>query len=391
MSSRVLLTTILLLALPALAQSRDVDVATEGALRAAIERADPGTTVRIAPGRYRLSRRLTVGPGSSGTARRPVVIRPRGRVGSVVIDAAGAEEAFHVTGARHVHIRGLRITNGDYHAIKIDAPSRHIRVIGNRMWDNTRGAGLGNQFSAIKGGGRCVAAGCAARVIVDGNLILQRRRFRGTNFQGIDCNACVGWRVRRNRVLNIRGARLAGTGIQFKSGSAGTVITRNTVIGSGLVGINYGGFGTPAWGNRRHEHVGGIVSNNVVVRSADAGISVIDTVNAKVLNNTLWGNGFTPDVRVGARNLVYRNNILDRPLNLRDGTRARTAGNLVLGAPRATGLFVAARRGNLRLRRTARRAIDRGAPVGRLVGVDRDGRRRPQGRRIDIGAYERAR
>ena len=374
---------------PAPADATIRDVRTAAQLRATIAAAKPGTTIRLAPGRYRLTRRLTLGPDQSGTRGRPVVIRARGRAGSALIDARGAEEAFHVTGARYVEIRGLAITNGDYHAVKVDAPSHHIRVIANRLWDNTRGAGLDNQFSAIKGGGQCVAAGCARAVTVDANVIFQRRRFRGTNFQGIDCNACVGWRVRRNRISNIRGAHLAGTGIQFKSGSAGTVIARNTVTGSGLVGINYGGFGTPAWGNRAHEHVGGIVKNNVVTRSADAGISAIDTVNGKVINNTLWGNGFTPDVRVGARNLVYRNNILDRPLNLRDGTQARTGRNLHLASPRATGLFVRARRGNFRLRASARRAIDRGAAVGRLVRVDRDGRRRPQGRRVDIGAYER--
>ena len=374
-----------------MAQARTVDVRTEPQLRQAIERAKPGTTIRIAPGSYRLTRRLTIGSKSSGTAKKRVVIRPKGKTGSVTVNAAGAEEAFHITGARYVDIRGLKITNGDYHAIKIDAPSRYIRVIGNRMWDNTRARDLNSQFSAIKGGGQCAGVRCAARVLVDNNLIFQKKRFRGTNFQGIDCNACANWRVRRNRIINIRGAGLAGTGIQFKSGSVGTIIERNTVVGSGLVGINYGGFGTPSWGNRTHEHIGGIVKNNVVTTSADAGISVIDTVNGKVLHNTLWGNGFTPDVRVGARGLIYRNNILDRPLNLRDGTKAKTARNLVLGAPRATGLFVGAKRRNFRLRASARKAIDRGAGVGRLVRVDRAGVRRPQGRRVDIGAFERTR
>lgn len=390
MNPRALLAvTVGVLALAVVAQAQARDVRTEPQLRAAIGQATPGATIRIAPGRYRLTRRLTIGRRSSGTARKKVVIRPRGKAGSVVIDAAGAEEAFHVTDARHVDIRGLWITNGDYHAIKIDAPSRYIRVIGNRMWDNTRGSGLSNQFSAIKGGGRCPSAGCAARVTIDANVIFQKKRFQGSNFQGIDCNACVAWRVRRNRIANIRGTTLAGTGIQFKSGSAGTVIARNTVTGSGLVGINYGGFGTPAWGNRTHEHVGGIVKNNVVTRSADAGISVIDTVNGKVLNNTLWGNGFTPDVRVAASNLIYRNNILDRPLNRRDGTRAKQGGNLVLASSSARGLFLGAKRGDFRLRASARRAINRGVSVGRLVRVDRSGRKRPRGGRIDIGAYER--
>jgi len=284
-----------------------------------------------------------------------------------------------------VTVRGLHITGGAYHGIKVDAPARHVRIEGNRIWDNTRSGDLESQFSAIKGGGTC-DPGCVADVLVEGNVITQVRRFRGNNFQGVDCNSCLRWVVRANRVTNIRGATLAGTGIQFKSGSVGTVIERNVVINSGLNGINYGGFGTPAWGRQAHEHVGGVVRNNVVTRSADAGISVIDTVNGRVLHNTLWGNGYTPDVRRYARGLVYRGNILDRPLNLRDGTRARVGGNLVLRSPREAGLFVSAARGDLHLRATARRAIDRIAPG--LVADDLDGTRRPAGARADIGADE---
>jgi hypothetical protein len=314
-----------------------------------------------------------------------VVIRPLAATGSVTVDANGHEEAFFVAGARYVTIRGLRITGGAYHGIKVDAPAHHVRVEDTRLWDNTRSTDLGSQFSAIKGGGTCDPS-CVSDVLVEGNTITQVRRFGGNNFQGVDCNACLRWTVRANRITNIRGAALAGTGIQFKSGSVGTIIERNLIIGSGLNGINLGGFGTPAWGRQAHEHVGGVVRNNVVTRSADAGISVIDTLNGRVVHNTLWGNGFTPDVRRYARGLVYRNNILDRPLNLRDGTAARTGGNLVLRTPREAGLFAGAARGDLHLRATARRAIDR-APPG-LARDDLDGVRRPSGRRPDIGADE---
>lgn len=158
------------------------------------------------------------------------------------------------------------------------------------------------------------------------------------------------------------------------------------MIGSGLNGINLGGWGNPAWGNQAHEHVGGVVRNNFVSRSADAGISVTDSVDGTVVHNTLWNNGFTPDVRRFARGLVYKANILDRPLDLRDGTAATVAGNLVLRRPGDASLFVDAARGDLHLRPTARVAIDR-APRG-LARADIDGRRRPVGPRPDIGADE---
>ncbi|MCC6831608.1 MAG: right-handed parallel beta-helix repeat-containing protein [Thermoleophilia bacterium] len=373
------------LALVPAASAATVTVRTEPQLQAAVAAARPGTQIALAPGRYVLTDRIRVTPAGSGTAAAPVVIRPLTVPGSVTIDANGHEEAFFVNGAHHVTIRGLRITGGAYHGVKIDAPAHHIRIQGNRMWDNTRSGDLGSQFSAIKGGGTCDPA-CVSDVLVDGNTITQVRPFGGNNLQGVDCNGCLRWTVRANRITNIRGAELAGTGIQFKSGSVDTVIERNVVIGSGLVGIVYGGFGTPAWGKQTHEHVGGVVRNNVVTRSADAGISVIDTVNGRVVHNTLWGNGYTPDVRRAASGLVYRNNILDRPLNLRDGTAARTGGNLVLRTPTEAGLFTAAARGDLHLRATARRAINRALPG--LVRNDLDGVRRPLGPRPDIGADE---
>ena len=58
----------------------------------------------------------------------------------------------------------------------------------------------------------------------------------------------------------------------------------------------------------------------------------------------------------------------------------------MLRSPREAGLFVSAARGDLHLRATARRAIDRIAPG--LVADDLDGTRRPAGARADIGADE---
>lgn len=368
---------------PAAARAATVSVSTEPQLQAAVTAARPGTQIVLRRGVYRLSDRLRFTPANAGTAARPVVLRAE-RPGVATLDANGNEEAVYVSGGSHVTIQGLHITGGAWHGVKVDAPAHHIRIVGNRIWDNTRG-GPDGQASAIKGGGQCAPA-CVAQVTVERNVITQVAPFTGDNFQGVDCNACDRWVVRGNLITGIRGSRLAGTGIQFKSGSVGTLIERNTVRGSGLNGINLGGFGTPAWGNQAHEHVGGVVRNNVVTGTADAGISVMDSVNGTVVHNTLWNNGYTPDVRRYARGLVYRANILDRPLNLRDGTTARASQNLVLASPADASLFVNAAKGDLHLKASARRAIDR-APA-RLAPNDLDGERRPKGARPDIGADE---
>lgn len=310
----------------------EVTVSDAKGLVSAAATLGPGKTLLLAPGTYVLPHRITLSQGGSADA--PAVIAAAGGPGTVVVDAAGAEEAFLVMGACFLRIEGLTITGGACHAIKVDPPSTDVVLANNRLYDNTRTRNLADQVSAVKGDPRTL------RITVEGNTVEQLSAFAGTNFQGIDCNAGADWIVRGNTVRDIRGAALSGSGIQFKSGSVRTVIENNLVLRCGLNGIVYGGFGTPAWGGQTYEHVGGVVRNNVVVGCADAGITVINTLDGKVLNNTLFNNGVNPDVRIAARNLEFRNNILDWPLLFRDGTTALKANNAILPKPTDGSWFV---------------------------------------------------
>jgi len=314
------------------APAGDVTVTDVRGLVSAAGSLGPGKTVLLAPGTYVLPHRIVLSQG--GSAEAPAVLAAAGSPGSVVVDASGAEEAFLVMGACFVRIEGLTITGGACHAIKVDPPSTDVVLSNNRLYDNTRTKNLDDQVSAIKGDPHAV------RVTVEGNTVEQLTAYAGTNFQGIDCNGGTDWIVRGNTVRDIRGAALSGSGIQFKSGSLRTVIENNLVVRCGLNGIVYGGFGNPAWNNQTFEHVGGIVRNNVVVGCADAGITVIKTTDGKVVNNTLFNNGRNPDVRIEARNLEFRNNILDWPIELRDRTSAVKANNLVLPKPSDGSWFV---------------------------------------------------
>ena len=200
----------------ALRPPADVTVNDVKGLVSAAGALSPGKTILIAPGTYVLPRRLALSTG--GTAAAPAVLAAAGAPGSVIIDANGAEEAFLVNGASFLRIEGLTITGGACHAIKVDPPSTDVVIVNNRMYDNTRTSRLTDQVSAVKGDPG------AARVTVENNLVEQIASFGGDNFQGIDCNAGVDWIVRGNTVRDIRGVGVSGSGIQFKSGSVGTVI-----------------------------------------------------------------------------------------------------------------------------------------------------------------------
>jgi hypothetical protein len=364
-----------------------VEVATAAALSSAVAAAHPGTVVCLAPGTYALGAPLRLGAAQSGTAGAPVVIRARDGAGTAVLDGTGAEEVVAVT-ASHLVLRELELVNGNYHAVKIDPPASDLSIVGNRMHDNTRAdRGDGAQFSAVKG---CCKV---ERVELAGNAIWQSVPFTGSNIQGIDCNGCGYWTVRGNAVRGIHaapGSSAVGVAVQFKSGSLGTVVEANDLSDSGI-GISLGGFGNPAaWGYDPYwEHVGGVVRNNVIRGCVDAGISVILAKDGRVLNNTLHANGFTPDVRRGADNLRYWNNVLDRALNLRDGTTADRQGNVVLASPSDPAPFVDAAGGDLHLGPGAAAFVDRGVDPQGWVPTDHDGTARPRGAGWDVGAYER--
>lgn len=334
----------------------EITVSDVKGLVAAVAGIGPGKTILLAPGTYVLPHRLPLTVGGSAAA--PAVIAAGGS-GTVLIDANGAEEAFLVNGACFLRIEGLSITGGACHAIKVDPPSTDVVIANNRMYDNTRTTTLNSQVSAVKGDPG------ALRVTVENNIVEQLATFGGDNFQGIDCNAGTDWIVRGNTVRDIRGAALSGSGIQFKSGSLNTIIENNLVLRCGLNGIVYGGFGNPAWNKQVFEHVGGVVRNNVVAGCADAGITAINTCDGKVENNTLFNNGVEPDVRVKAKNLEFRNNILDRPILLRDGTTAAKVNNVVLPKPSDAGWFVNAEGMDFRLRAGAPLAPELGANLTR--------------------------
>src|SRR6185437_14608442 len=373
-----------------------VTVNTVTALFSAVAAAKPGETINVAPGTYVFPDRLRLNTSNPGVSGSPITLIAQQGPGTVTFNANCNEEGIYVAGASFWIVDGFKITNGQYHGIKIDNGSTDIVLRNNVIFNNTcawnAAADPTEQYSGVKGGGTGPVNGLyAERVTLSNNEIyLQNSGYGGTNLQGIDCNGCKDWTVDHNYVhdMTTTNATLSGTGIQFKSGSAGTMIDSNRVARCGLVGIDYGGFGTASWGGETHQHVGGIVRNNVVWGNADAGISAVDTQDGKVYNNTLFNNGHAPDVRVASVNLSYKNNILDAALDLRDGTTASSSNNLALSAPSNGSLFVNATGADFHLASTAAAAIDQGASLPADVPVDADGLSRPQGAAFDIGAYE---
>ncbi len=213
---------------------------------------------------------------------------------------------------------------------------------------------------------------------------------------GIDIHKGVNWLVRDNLFRNLRTpadqAGMAEHAIHFWKRCAtrpqNIVVERNEVvncdrgIGFGL-GDAPGGFQGGASVIRNN-----LVFNDGIGPRTDVGIGLEHASDVLVDNNTVVVAGYWAPIEyrfAGSSNLVFRNNLVNRPLRLRDqAPPARLDHNLERVEAAWFRDFAA---GDLRLSAAATPAIDAGVALTDFT-EDADRRPRPQGAGWDVGAYE---
>ncbi len=213
---------------------------------------------------------------------------------------------------------------------------------------------------------------------------------------GIDIHKGVNWVVRDNLFRNIRTPAgqpgIAEHAIHFwkrcPTREQNIVIERNGIIncdrGIGL------GLGSSDGG---HQGGASAIRNNMVFNDGagphtDVGIGLEHASHVRVDNNTVIIEKYWAPMEyrfAGSSNLVFRNNLVNRPIQLRDGAPlpAQT-NNLERFEP---AWFQDFQGGNLRLSTAAKPALDQGTTLDDFH-EDVDGRPRPQGTGWDIGASE---
>jgi hypothetical protein len=154
----------------------------------------------------------------------------------------------------------------------------------------------------------------------------------------------------------ITGAR-NGYGVQLYPSSDGVLVAFNTIAGNAHDGVIIGSDGSTTTN-------GATVVNNVIAH------------NGRYAVSTYWGGA------TGHGNVVRRNVVWGNGEGEFSGDGAAFSDNLVRN-PR----FVDEKAGDYRLR-AGSPALGRALP-GYVRVRDLDGRRRPEGRRADLGAYER--
>lgn len=203
---------------------------------------------------------------------------------------------------------------------------------------------------------------------------------------GLDAHGARNWVVRNNVFKDIASpsSSVAEFAVHFWNGSADNVVERNQIIDCDR-GI---GFGMQGRGNSA-----GVIRNNMIYHSAngdpfaDVGISLMESQNTQVYNNTVFlEHPFQWAIEyrfANTRGVLIVNNLTNKSIASRDGGSG-TTGNNVTNAE--ASWFVKASAGDLHLASKRTSVVDSGRAVSGLSD-DYDGQARPSGA-IDIGADE---
>ncbi|MEM7706525.1 MAG: chondroitinase-B domain-containing protein [Pseudomonadota bacterium] len=330
------LTVCLLLALGG-AGHAGVAVDSVTGLTDAIANAQPGDTITIAPGRYRIAAtRISV--NVPGTSTQPITVRAQalGQV-QIVWDSAGSfVEGFLISAPwwrfENLDIEGICVNDSDCeHAFHVVGDADFTVIRNNRLH------GFNAMLKANQTGGQF-----PDDVLVEGNELFNASSRNTANpVTPIDVVGGRRWILRSNTIYDF--AKAGGNQISYaaflKGNSKDGVIERNLVMcerfhsGQIRLGLSFGGGGSGPPGICEEntctpEHEGGIMRNNLIINCpADVGIYLNEAADSEVHHNTLFNNTGI-DVRFAASNVDLRNNLLMGQIRNRDQGVSSEQGNL---------------------------------------------------------------
>jgi len=255
-------------------EARTVRVQTSDELRKAVAEARPGTTVLLAPGRYRGGLVFNDLKGAKG---KPIVIAAEDSENLPVIE--GGNSCLHLTDPQYVELRQLVFTGARINGLNIDdggtysTPAQHVVLSGLLVRDN----GAKGNHDGIK------LTGLDDFRIE--NCTVERW---GKNGSGIDLVGC-----HRGVIVDSKfreGDKVFGNAVQTKGGSSNITISRCRFEDAGGRAINIGGSTGLAYFRPKAQ---GYEAKDIVVEDCTfigsmASIAFVGVDGATVRHNTIY-------------------------------------------------------------------------------------------------------
>ena len=367
-----------------------VRVSTTEQLTAALDDAQPGTTVFLADGVYPVTERIWIKKDG---------ICLRGESGDrekVIFDGSGGgphDDMIVLRGAKDVLIADLTVRNCMHYGILFygDSDVQRLRIHNvkfHNIWtrglkgthparirDSARNLHSPEAMEKIRPGGGsvryCLFVNDAIKTFADDG-------FRGDYVSGMDMMGLRDWVIADNVFVGIRGKNGRGRGAIFVWVGSERVVSERNIFVNCDRSICYG---NPS-GEPLHM-IGGVVRNNVIVNGRYSAIEIMSTRDTVVYNNIVWAT----DVKD------------DTVCFLREGDGARFYNNLVHGwvhCPETldhgsnivgdlTGYFADPEKADLRLTPKGQEAVGKGVS---LAEVSQDFRATKRPDKPTLGALE---
>ena len=303
-------------------------------LARAIEQAQAGQVIEIAPGHYRVNQKLTTRRG--GTAGQPITVRAD-KPGTVLIEF-NTVEGFHVTQPywifENLTVRGVCQRDADCeHAFHIVGAAQGVVLRNNRMEDF-------NAHIKVNGeGGQWPDNG----LVQYNTLTNSHPRTTESPVTPFDLVAASHWQVADNLVTDFvhAGGNQVSYGVFMKGAGTQGRIERNLIVctskhisqDGNRIGMSWGGGGTAAGYACRDqicasEHAGGLAANNVVAHCNDAGIDVNRSSQIALAHNTLINTAGVL-IRGQSEEVRIYGNLLDGQIQSKDGVRVTPSMNQI--------------------------------------------------------------
>jgi hypothetical protein len=238
-------------------------------IRTALEKATPGTLVRVAEGNYPPIGSII---NLQGTAQAPIAVVADGQV---IIDGSDKDMALHMRDARYFILDGITIRNSFPHGINIDdggsydTPSEFI-ILRNM---HIQSIGDGGNSDCVKLSG------------VD-HFYVEHSEFEGCNMgEGIDMVGCHHGVITGNYFHD-----MPRNATNTKGGSANILIHGNRFENIGQRAIDAGGYtGDPYFRPINAEYEGSNIQiiSNIIVRSGISAVTFTGCNTCVFANNTI--------------------------------------------------------------------------------------------------------